>query len=119
MRDEALLRRPELLEEGHVLAPMPLISGPDEVGDGVLGDLEDLGEDLVGDVGGVARLRDELPELELEEVVDLGLGKLFHFSNCWPCNLMPSWAIGPIKKVGSVFDSPRRYENFQIEKFAI
>ena len=71
MRDEALLRRLELLEEGHVLAPMPFISGPDEIGDGVFGDLEDLGEDLVGDVGCVPWRSDELPELDLDEIIYL------------------------------------------------
>ena len=71
MRDEALLRRLELLEERHVFEPMPFISGPDEIGDGMFGDLEDLGEDLVGDVGCVPWRSDELAKLDLDEIIDL------------------------------------------------
>ena len=73
-----ILEKLESLEQRQILDSDGLksvqVDSPDLGGR----DLEEMAQHLVADVRSVASLRDQAPELQLEQVIHLGLGKDFH-----------------------------------------
>ena len=68
-----------LLLERQRLSPVQLESAEDKLPDFVARDLEDFAEEGVALEGNVISIGDELPVLELDDVIDMFVGELFHW----------------------------------------